>query len=90
MTWDNTCMRATVELPEGVLRTLEALARRAGATTDDLIRRLVEAHVASSQTASESRFDVSLPLIPAAETGSIQPITGRDVDELLSRDHFPT
>ena len=59
-----------------------------GATTDDLIRRLVEAHVASSEPAVERRFDVPLPLIPAAETGPIQPVTGGDVDELFSRDHF--
>jgi hypothetical protein len=31
---------------------------------------------------------VSLPLIPASETGPIRPVTGRDVDELLSDDHF--
>jgi hypothetical protein len=81
-------MHATVELPESVLRDLEALARREGATAADLIRRLVEAHVASSQPAVERRFDVRLPLIPAAETGPIQPVTGGDVDELFSRDHF--
>jgi negative regulator of replication initiation len=81
-------MRATVEIPEAVLRELEAMARREGATASDLIRRLVEAHVARSQPAVEHRLDVHLPLIPAAETGPIRPVTGADVDELFSRDHF--
>ena len=31
---------------------------------------------------------VSLPLIPASETGPIQPVSGMDVDELLSDDPF--
>ena len=79
-------MRATVEIPDGVLRELEAMARREGATASDLIRRLVEAHVAMSQPAVERRFDVVLPLIPAAETGPIHPVTGGDVDELVG--HF--
>ena len=81
-------MQATVELPEAVLRELEILARREGATAADLIRRLVETHVASSQPPVERRLEVPLPLIPAAETGPIQPVTGADVDELLSREHF--
>jgi hypothetical protein len=80
-------MQATVELPEPVLRQLE-LASREGATAVDLIRRLVEAHVANSQPLVQCSVNVSLPLIPATETGPIRPVTGRDVDELLSRDHF--
>ena len=82
-------MQATVELPAAVLRQLEALARSEGTTTADLIQRIVEAHVAGRrQTNSERHFAVPLPLIPASETGPIQPVSGRDVDELLSRDHF--
>ena len=34
-------------------------------------------------------FNVSLPLIPASETGPIRPITGKDVDVLLSDDRLP-
>ena len=81
-------MQATVELPESMLQELETLARRQGATAADLIRRLVEAHLANSEPDPQHRFDVALPLIPAAETGPIRPVTGGDVDELLSRDHF--
>jgi Ribbon-helix-helix protein, copG family len=81
-------MQATVELPEAVVRELEVLARGEGTTTADLIQRIVEAHLARCQTTGERRFTVSLPLIPAAETGPIQPVSGRDVDELLARDHF--
>lgn len=81
-------MQATVELPEAVLRELEALARSEGTTTAELIQRIVEAHMANRQTTGERRFSVPLPLIRAAETGPIQPVSGRDVDELLSRDHF--
>jgi hypothetical protein len=33
-------------------------------------------------------LDVSLPLIPASETGPIRPVTGKDVDELLSDDRL--
>lgn len=82
-------MQATVELPEPVLRQLETLARREGATPGDLIRRIVEDHVACSQASVQRSFNVSLPLIPASETGPIQPLTGKDVDELLSDDLLP-
>jgi hypothetical protein len=82
-------MQATVELPEVVLQQLEMLARREGATPGDLIRRIVEDHVARSQPSVQRSFNVSLPLIPASETGPIRPITGKDVDVLLSDDHLP-
>jgi hypothetical protein len=81
-------MQAIVELPEPVLRELETLARSEGTTAADLIQRIVEAHVASRQTSVERPFSVPLPLIQAAETGPIQPVSGADVDELLSRDHL--
>jgi hypothetical protein len=82
-------MQATIELPEAVLRQLETLAKREGATPGDLIRRLVEAHVAHSEAFAQPGQYVSLPLIPASETGPIQPLTGKDVDQLLSSDHLP-
>jgi Ribbon-helix-helix protein, copG family len=78
-------MQATVELTEAVLRRLEALARQEGATTADMIRRLVEAHVKHIQSVAERSHDVRLPLIQASETGSIQPLTGAALDELLTR-----
>jgi hypothetical protein len=74
---------SAVNLPEAVVRELEILARSEGPTTADLIQRIVEAHLARCQTTGERRFAVPLPLIPAAETGPIQPVLGRDVDELL-------
>ena len=70
-------MQATVELPEGVLQQLEMLARREGATPGDLIRRIVEDHVARSQPSGQRSLNVSLPLIPASETGPIRPVTGQ-------------
>ena len=73
-------MQATVELPEVVLQQLEMLARREGATPGDLIRRIVEDHVARCQASAHRSVNVSLPLIPASETGPIRPITGKDVD----------
>ena len=82
-------MQATVELPEAVLRQIEMLAGREGATPGDLIRRIVEDHVARSQASVERRFNVSPPLIPASETGSIRPVTGKEVDVLLSDEHLP-
>jgi hypothetical protein len=82
-------MQATVELPETVLRELETLAQRQGTTTTDLIQRIVEAHLASSQSEGDRGFMVSLPLIPVSETGPIEPVSGANVDELLSRDYFP-
>jgi hypothetical protein len=81
-------MQATVELPEVVLQQLELLARSEGATPSDLIRRIVEDHVARSQASVPRSFSVSLPLIAASETGAIQAITGKDLDDLLSDDHF--
>jgi hypothetical protein len=39
-------MRAAGELPEAVLRQIEMLAGQEGATPGDLIRRIVEDHVA--------------------------------------------
>jgi hypothetical protein len=81
-------MQATVELPEGILQQLEMLARLEGATPGDLIRRIVEDHVARSQPSLQPTLNVSLPLIPASETGPIRPITGKDVDKLLSDDRL--
>ena len=83
-------MQATVELPEMILKQLELLARREGVTPEDVIRRIVEDHVARSQPSVRRGLNVSLPLIPASETGPIGPITGRDMDELLSDDHLAT
>ena len=83
-------MQATVELPEGVLRQLEMLARREGVTPEDVIRRIVEDDVARSQRSVRRSLNVSLPLIPASETGPIRPITGKDMDEILSDDHLAT
>ena len=88
LTWDNGSMQATVELPEVVLQQLETLARREGATPGDLIRRIVEDHVARNQPVVRHTFNVSLPLIPSSETGPIRAITGEDVDELLSDDRL--
>lgn len=82
-------MQATVELPDVVLQQLEMLARREGATPSDLIRRIVEDHVSRCQPSVQSSLNVSLPLIPASETGPIRPITGKDVDELPSDDRLP-
>jgi len=82
-------MRTTVELPEAALRQIEMLAGREGTTPGDLIRRIVEDHVARCQPSVQSSFTVSLPLIPASETGPIRPVTGKDVDVLLSDDHLP-
>jgi Ribbon-helix-helix protein, copG family len=81
-------MQATVELPEPLLQQLEMLARREGATPGDLIRRIVEDHVARSQASAQRTFNASLPLIPASETGPILPVTGEDVDKLLSDDRL--
>jgi hypothetical protein len=81
-------MQATVELPEEVLEQLEMLARREGATPSDLIRRIIENHVARSQPSVQRDLNVALPLIPASETGPIGPVTGKDVDELLSDDRL--
>jgi Ribbon-helix-helix protein, copG family len=76
-------MHATVEIPEAILHQLEMLARREGATPGDLIRRIVEDHVARSQPSPARSLNVSLPLIPASETGPIRLVAGKDVDELL-------
>jgi hypothetical protein len=82
-------MQATVELPELVLQQLELLASREGATPAELIRRIVEDHVARSHPSIPRSFSVSLPLIPALETGVLQPLTGKELDDLLSDDHLP-
>ena len=81
-------MQATVELPEMVLQQLEMLARREVATPGDLIRRIVEDHVARSQPSEQRTLNVSLPLIPASETGPIRPVAGKDVDDLLPDDRL--
>jgi hypothetical protein len=81
-------MQATVELPAEVLQQLEMLARREGATPGDLIGRIVEDHVPRSQPSAQNCFDVSLPLIPASQTGPIRPIPGDDVDVLLPDDRL--
>lgn len=77
-----------MELPEAVLRQLEALARSEGTTIAGLIQQIVQSHIASRQIFNDLRSAVPPPVIPASETGPIQPISGRDVDDLLSYDHF--
>ena len=81
-------MQATVELPDVVLQQLEILARREGATPGDLIRRIIEDHVARSQPSIGQSLNVSLPLIPASETGPIRPVTGKNVDELQRKEAY--
>jgi hypothetical protein len=51
-----------------------------------VIRGLVEAHIARGNPPAQRTLEVHLPLIPASATGPIQPVTGEDVDEVLSRD----
>jgi hypothetical protein len=82
-------VQATVEFPEAGARQLELLASREGATPADLIRRIVEDHINRSPASASGSYSVSLPLIPASETGPIQPLTGHDVDRLLSDDYLP-
>jgi hypothetical protein len=77
-------MQAAVELQEGVLQQLELLAKRENATPGDLIRRIVEDHVARSQPFVPRSLNVD----PTSETGPIRPVTGKDVDQLLSDDHL--
>ena len=81
-------MQATLELPEAVLRQLETLAKQEGATPADLIRRFVEARIETSDAPLQRSVEVRLPLIPASETGPIQPVTGADVDAIFSCDHL--
>jgi len=81
-------MQPTIELPEAVLRKLETLAEREGATPADVIRRFVEAQVETNRAPPQRGLEVHLPLIPASETGPIQPVTGADVDAILSGDHL--
>src|SRR5260370_14865794 len=90
VSWHNDCMQATVDLPEVVLKQIEALAEREGATPGDLIRRVVEAYVARSEQSVQRKFDAPLPLIPASATGPIQLISGNDLDQLASRDDLPS
>jgi len=82
-------MRALVELPDPVLRKLVVLAEQERTTTAELIQRIVEDHLATRQPNGEHGFTVSLPLIPASESGPIQQIFGKDLDDLLARDDFP-
>jgi len=81
-------MQATLQLPEEVLRQIEMIAQLEGGTPSDLTRRIVEEHIARSRPLIDRSVNVCLPLIPASETGPIRPATGRDVDDLLSDDHF--
>lgn len=76
-------MRATAEFPDHVLHQLEMLAGQEGATPSDLIRRIVEDHLARTQPSASRSYSVSLPLIPASETGPIQPVIGKHLDGLL-------
>jgi hypothetical protein len=81
-------MQATVDLPEDLLREIETLARREGASAPELVRRVLEEHIARSQPVAVAQIDVHLPLIPASETGAIYDIRGVEIDALLSRDDF--
>jgi hypothetical protein len=66
------------------MQELEILAIEQGTTPNGLIRRLVTEHLDRYGRTSETRHDVHLPLIPVGETGSIQPLTGSDLDETFA------
>ncbi len=83
-------MQDIVQFNEAVLQRLETLARREGTTTSGLIQRIVENYATNYPTDDARRFRISLPLIPAAVTGPIQDVSGKDVDEMLSHDHRRT
>lgn len=78
-------MKATVEIPDDVLRELESLALREGVTANQVIRQLIEGHVQQQRAGNGS---AELPLIPASETGRISDVTGLQIDEILSRDQL--
>ena len=72
-----------MKVGSAVLRQLELVARQEGATPADLIRRLFEAHIETTKAQPQRNLKARLPLIPASESGPIQPIKGEDVDAIL-------
>jgi hypothetical protein len=79
-------MQSPLELPDDLVRQLEVVARREGATPAELIERLIEAHL--GHPLASGHGDVRFPLIPAGETGPIHPVTGADLDALFGREDF--
>jgi len=73
LTGDNVYMQAAVEPPDAILRQLEILAKREGATPDDLILRLVEAHVeqCSPPLQSTSKSDCLSSQLPKLDRSSL-------------------
>lgn len=79
-------MQARFELPDRVMRDLEALAVAEGTTPDVIIRRLVTEHLQQHSSPSQIKKEVQLPLIPVAETGPIGPLSGTDLDDLFAHE----
>jgi hypothetical protein len=79
-------MQASLELPDKVMRELEALAVAEGTTPDLLIRRPVTEHLQQHSSPSQVKKEVQLPLIPVAETGPIRSLSGTDLDDLFARE----
>jgi len=79
---------ATLQLPEGLARSLEKLAGEEGTSVDSLIRRLVSEHLERRRPLSAGRREINLPLIPRGETGVVSPVTGSILDEMFSGDHL--
>lgn len=77
-------MQAVVDLPGPLFQQVEQLAAREGATAAVLIRRWIEEGIERMPGLVQQTGRVQLPLIPAAETGTIQPIYGAQLDELLA------
>lgn len=76
-------MRTTIELPESVYERSEQVAREKGFSIEQLIVRALERELAIEPVMYESSKQVSLPLIPSRQPGSLD-LTDFDFDDLLA------
>jgi hypothetical protein len=82
-------MEATLKLPEAIASRLEHLAEEEGISIDGLLRLLVSEHLERHgrvRPGNRPRRDITLPLIPAEQMGTVSPVSGADLDDLLALD----
>ncbi len=76
-------MRTTIEVPNGMLREMKALAARQGRSMRQFVLRAIEKEVGKARQSQRKRFSVKLPLVRSRHPGSLRSMTNAQIDDLL-------
>ena len=76
-------MRTTIELPEGIYRQAERVARMQGVTIEEFIVRAFERELGAESPPPSRPKRVTLPLIPSKEPNTLD-LRDFNFDDLLA------